>query len=67
MIDDQTGEIEDLLVRRSQLEQEISRLKSQLELTQSSKDKIILKLRQELRLQAQHNTSMMNGTLANTS
>ena len=45
VIDSQSVEIEDLLVRRSQLEQEVSRLKSLVELTQSSKDKIILKLK----------------------
>ena len=51
VIDSQSVEIEDLLVRRSQLEQEVSRLKSLVELTQSSKDKIILKLKQEMRYQ----------------
>ena len=52
IISDQTLQIEDLQLRRAQLEQEVSKLKSQIELTQSSKDKIILKLKQELRLQA---------------
>ena len=50
IIESQSSEIEDLLIRRGQLEQEVSRLKSQVELTQSSKDKIILKLKQEMRL-----------------
>lgn len=66
IIESQSSEIEDLLIRRGQLEQEVSRLKSQVELTQSSKDKIILKLKQEMRLQA-HQTSVMNGTLTNAS
>ena len=66
IIESQSSEIEDLLIRRGQLEQEVSRLKSQVELTQSSKDKIILKLKQEMRLQAQQ-TSVMNGTLTNAS
>lgn len=54
MIADLNSHIDDLIQRKSQLEQEVSRLKSQIELTQSSKDKIILKLKQEMRMNAVH-------------
>ena len=65
VVEEQNMQIDDLIQRKSQLEQEVSRLKSQVELTQSSKDKIILKLKQEMRLLLTQQ-SVMNGSLNNT-